>query len=96
MTDEFLSQIRLQDLHDSPFNPRVNFTGIEDLAANIKAEGRVHEPLLVRPRMTNPTARDPDEMFDGYEIVFGHRRKRAAAIAELLAVADEADVAKGA
>lgn len=82
-TDDIISQIPLEDLHDSPFNPRRDLTGLDDLAQSITAEGRIHEPLLVHPRMTDIVAKNPDDMFDGYEIVFGHRRAGAAAIAGL-------------
>lgn len=55
-----------------PLNPRKRFneTKLLELAANIKALGVVH-PLLVRP------------VADGYEAIAGHRRLRAAALAEL-------------
>ena len=72
---ETITPIPLEQLHESPFNPRRTFVGIEELAANIQAEGRIHEPLLVRPRLANVLR--PDE-HDGYEVVFGHRRLRAA------------------
>ena len=85
-TDDLITQIPLDQLHESPFNPRKTFTGIEELATSILAEGRVHQPLLVRPRMTAPTAANPADMFDGYEIVFGHRRYRAAERAGLRTV----------
>jgi hypothetical protein len=44
----------------SPFNPRLTFASIDELADNLKAEGRIHQPLLVRPLLGNR-----------YEIVFG-------------------------
>jgi ParB/RepB/Spo0J family partition protein len=71
---ETIRDIALDQLHESPFNPRRTFTGIDDLAANIIAEGRIHQPILVRPR--------PDG--DSFEIVFGHRRVRAARFADLV------------
>lgn len=79
-TPDTIHQIRIDELHDSPFNPRRDLTGLDELAASITAEGRIHEPLLVRPRLANILR--PDE-HDGYEIVFGHRRAGAAAIAGL-------------
>jgi ParB/RepB/Spo0J family partition protein len=75
-TPETIHQLPLEQLAPSPFNPRQIFTGIEALAENIRAEGRIHEPLLVRPTDYKP----------GYELVFGHRRLRAAAIAGLASV----------
>lgn len=75
-----ISQIPLEQLHESPFNPRKTFTGIDELAASIKAEGRVLQPILVRPRLTNPLR---DDLQDGFEVVFGRRRLRAAEAAGL-------------
>jgi len=75
---EHITDIPLDHLHESPFNPRRTFVGIDELAANIVAEGRIHEPLLVRPTTIAG--------IDGFEIVFGHRRFRAAAAAGLLTV----------
>jgi ParB-like chromosome segregation protein Spo0J len=46
----------------------------------------VHEPLLVRCRMVDATATKTEDMFDGYELVFGHRRLRAAKLANLATV----------
>jgi ParB/RepB/Spo0J family partition protein len=83
MTPETITQIPLEQLHESPFNPRKTFVDIDELATNILAEGRIHQPLLVRPRLTNPLR---DDLADGYEIVFGHRRYRAAERASLATV----------
>lgn len=68
MSTEQILRIALAHLCESPFNPRLTFTSIDELADNLKAEGRIHQPLLVRPLLGNR-----------YEIVFGHRRYRAAA-----------------
>lgn len=93
MTQDLIFQIPLDQLHESPFNPRKTFLDIEDLAANILAEGRVHSPLLVRPRIfAQGLARRADgrqeegDTHEGYELVFGHRRLRAAQMARLLTV----------
>lgn len=75
-------EIPLDQLHESPFNPRKSFTGLAELAANIKSEGRIHQPLLVRPRI-GPLFGDDPAAAAGFEIVFGHRRYRAAPMAEL-------------
>lgn len=72
-TMETIQDIALDQLHESPFNPRRTFTGIDELATNIVAEGRIHQPILVRPRSDGA----------GFEIVFGHRRVRAARFVEL-------------
>lgn len=76
---EGVQYIPLQLLHDSPFQPRITYTGLEDLAANVRAEGRIHSPLVVRPRLVDVCSQHAPE--DGFEVVFGHRRKRAAGMA---------------
>jgi ParB/RepB/Spo0J family partition protein len=73
-----ITDLPLELLVESPFNPRRIYAGLEELAANIVAEGRIHEPLLVRPRTGDAQG--------GYELVFGHRRLRAAEIAGLASV----------
>lgn len=73
MTTDTIIQIPIGQLHESPFNPRKTFLDIEQLAASIKAEGRVLQPLLVRPRTG-----EPGTSVDAFEVVFGHRRLRAA------------------
>lgn len=77
---------RIADLHESPFNERKFFdqAQLESLALNIKAEG-ILQPLLVRPRIPAMFAGDPDAAA-GHEVVCGHRRLRAAAIAGLESV----------
>jgi len=57
--------IPLDQLHDSPYQPRRDYGDIEELAQSIKS-AKLREPLLVRPRAQG-----------GYEIIHGHRRKRA-------------------
>lgn len=71
-------EIRAENLHDSPTNPRKTYSdaALQELADNIKGIGRILQPLLVRPRIPALFAGDPDTAA-GYEIVFGHRRKRA-------------------
>lgn len=86
MTADTITEITLEQLHESPFNPRQIYAGLEELAANIIAEGRIHQPLLVRHRMVNATAAKPEDMFAGFEIIFGHRRYRAAELARLATV----------
>ena len=78
-----ITEIPLEQLHESPFNQRQRFA-VDDLAASIRSEGRVLEPLLVRPRIfaqglarRADGQRDDDDTQDGFEIVFGHRRLRA-------------------
>lgn len=54
----------------SPFQKRRKFTGIEELAANIKANGLL-QPVTLRP------VGGPKEKTKRLELVFGERRKRA-------------------
>jgi ParB/RepB/Spo0J family partition protein len=79
-----ITEIRIDDLHESPFNPRKLFNegALQELAADIKATGRVLQPLLVRPIVPPLFDGDPDGTA-GHEIVFGHRRYRAAQLAGL-------------
>ena len=82
---EFI-EIPIEHLHESPFNPRKSFDvgDLQDLANNIKAEGRILQPLLVRPRVPELFASTGDKnAIAGYELVFGHRRLRAAELAGL-------------
>jgi ParB/RepB/Spo0J family partition protein len=72
--------LQLDDLHDSPLQPRTTYTGLDELAESIKAEG-ILQPIKVRPRRNNPLR---DDLVDGFEIVFGHRRRRAAQLAGLV------------
>lgn len=85
MTSDTITEIKLEELFESPFNPRKTFTDIEALAADIRSVGRVVQPLLVRPRTVPMFADDPDGAC-GFEIVFGHRRYRAAELAGLATV----------
>ena len=64
--------IALDELHESPRNPRRHFDEgkLQELADNLGKVG-VLNPLLVRPNA------------NGYEIAAGHRRFRAAQLAQL-------------
>jgi ParB family transcriptional regulator, chromosome partitioning protein len=75
-SDASVRQMPVGDLHVSPLQPRRHFDeeGLSELAASIAEKGVV-QPLIVRPR-------DPD----GFEIVAGERRYRAAQRAGLTAV----------
>ena len=70
--------VPLAELCESPFNPRKHYdeAGLNELAASITDRG-ILQPLLVRKV---EDAKTP------YEIVAGHRRSRAAAIAKLTVV----------
>jgi ParB/RepB/Spo0J family partition protein len=65
-----IESLSLKEISESPFNPRKTFDGIEELAEDVKLRG-VLQPVLVRP------------VDDGYQLVFGARRYRAAKLAEL-------------
>lgn len=70
---ETVQQVRLADLRESPTNPRQRFHGLAELAESIRAQG-VLQPLVAR------------HVGDALELVFGHRRLRAAKLAGLKAV----------
>lgn len=84
-TDEIrLERIPLEDLHDSPLNPRRHYApdALEELATSLERTGQL-EPVLVRPRPAG-----------GYELASGHRRRRAAVLAglpDLLAIVRDMD-----
>lgn len=77
-----VTEIRLAALRESPFNPRKTFdeAALVDLSASIASQGLL-QPIVVRPA--------PDRVGDKrnlqvtHEIVFGHRRVRAAQLAGL-------------
>ncbi len=67
--------LAIDTIHESANNPRVTFdtARIEELAASIRQHGLI-QPITVRPNS------------DGFEIVAGARRFRAAQMAELFSV----------
>jgi ParB/RepB/Spo0J family partition protein len=79
---EQIIQIPLTALRESPFNPRKAYDegDLLELAESIQLQG-VMQPIVVRPLPDAQT----DVMLQ-YEIVFGHRRYRAAGLAGLEAV----------
>jgi len=76
----------LSDIGESPLNPRSHYdlSDLEDLSESIREVG-ILEPLLVRPRIRDDEPREPGRFFP-FEIVAGHRRKRAAHMAGLVEV----------
>lgn len=64
-----LEQLPLDTLVPSPFQARLDFTGLETLAADIRANG-VLQPVLVRPLQGGQ-----------FELVAGERRWRASRLA---------------
>lgn len=90
MSDSQYIDIPLDQLHDSPTQPRLVYDDayLQELGADIKSHGRNLSPLLVRPRVPDLFAAvgDPELSRDataGYEIVFGHCRARGCEIAGL-------------
>jgi ParB/RepB/Spo0J family partition protein len=76
---ETVIMLSLARLRESPFNPRrhYNEASLAELADTMRPPlGRVHQPIVVRPLVQLDVEHD-------HEIVFGHRRFRAAAIAGL-------------
>lgn len=71
-----LAQLRVAAIRESPFNPRASYdkAKLQELADSIREKG-VLQPVLVRNR--------PAGLEEGYELVFGHRRLRAAKAAGL-------------
>ena len=78
---ESIQQIPLSALSESPFNPRKIFNegDLQELAQSIKAQG-VMQPIVVRPLQDPGTA---DYTKPVYQLIFGHRRKRATELAGL-------------
>ncbi len=70
------AEIAIDEIVESSSNPRKRFGEIDELADSIRAQG-VIEPLIVRPHPTQ---------MNGYELVSGARRLRAATAVGLLDV----------
>lgn len=85
--DEQIVTIPWAQLHDSPLQYRQTYSDatIAEIAASIVATGRIQQPLVVRLNYPNPLFRDQYDPQDGFEIVFGHTRKRAGILAGLSA-----------
>lgn len=76
-----MEQIRylpLTALRESPNNPRKAFdqAALQDLADSLKAIG-MQQPMVARP-----LPEDQQDIYVRYELVFGHRRFRAAQLAD--------------
>jgi len=71
-----IAHIPLSALRESPFNPRKQFDekSLRELADSINTQG-ILQPIVVRP-----LADLQADVEHRYEIVFGHRRARAAAL----------------
>lgn len=83
--DELIVTIPWDKLHDSPLQYRKTYSEatIGEIAASIRDTGRIHQPLVVRRHFPNPLFRDQYDPQDGFEIVFGHTRKRGGMAAGL-------------
>jgi ParB/RepB/Spo0J family partition protein len=68
--------LALSSLRESPTNPRKTFTDLDELATSIREKG-VLQPIGVRKLPGDPLR---------FEIIFGHRRARAAKMAGLTAI----------
>lgn len=79
---ETITTVPLAHLRESPFNPRKLFSeaALQELSISIAAQG-VMQPIVAR---TLPTAQQ--DIWVRHEIVFGHRRFRAAKLAGLAEV----------
>lgn len=70
-----VESLAIEDVRESPMNPRKTFTDMAELAADVARRG-VLQPILVRPiKVAGSSAR--------FEVVFGARRFRAAEMAGL-------------
>jgi ParB family chromosome partitioning protein len=80
---EELKYLPLGSIRESKTNHRTYFDPVQlkELAASIEANG-VLEPILVRPLTLKFKESDPQPAL-AYEVVFGHRRLRAAVLAKL-------------
>jgi ParB/RepB/Spo0J family partition protein len=90
-----VTRIALEQLLESPFNPRTHFDekALQELAETVREVG-VMQPLLVRP-VEIPSGWSitrGGETLQPYEIIFGHRRYRAARLA---GVADVPTIIRG-
>lgn len=68
-----ITLVPLEQLHESPFNRRRTWGDLKELASSIAGVG-ILEPLLARPH--------PSKNHGALELVFGHRRLRAAKLAK--------------
>lgn len=79
MTTSDTLRIPFHRLHDSPTQPRSAYAEAKmaELVASIQTMG-VMQDIVVRPIINRPDIGEPG---DHFEIVFGHRRRRAAELA---------------
>ena len=75
-----IEELRVEDLHPNPHNPRKRLEDVDELEASIRVQG-IKQPLLVTP--TGETDIDGHMQ---YRVVIGHRRLAAAKQAGLESV----------
>ena len=75
-----IEDLRVEDLHPNPNNPRRQVGDVDDLEASIRSQG-IKQPLLV-----TPTGETDIDGHDQYRVVIGHRRLAAAKQAGLESV----------
>lgn len=75
-----IEELRVEDLHPNPHNPRKRLEDVDELEASIRVQG-IKQPLLVTP--TGETDIDGHMQ---YRVVIGHRRLAAAKQAGLASV----------
>lgn len=66
-SSEIVFSVPIEDVDESPTNPRTVFRGIDELAANVKLHG-----------VTQPGVARPSKVAGRFELVFGARRLRAS------------------
>jgi ParB/RepB/Spo0J family partition protein len=82
-TSRAVAQIAIDELHDSPFNPRKRFDDVELRAARDQRQGRGHPAAAACAAAPESALCRRSERRAGFEIIYGHRRKRAAILAGL-------------
>lgn len=75
-----IEELRVDDLHENPHNPRTQVGDVGELAASIRMQG-IKQPLLV-----TPTGEMDIDGHERYRVVIGHRRLAAAKQAGLRTV----------
>lgn len=71
--------VPVEQLRESPFNPRKHYSeaALRELSVSIASQG------MLQPIVARPLPAGSQDIWVRYEIVFGHRRYRAAQLAEL-------------
>ena len=83
-----IENLRVDDLHANPHNPRKQVGDVDELASSIRSQG-IKQPLLV-----TPTGERDIDGHAQYRVVIGHRRlaaARQAGLATVPAIVEEMD-----